>query len=465
MSRANRFFALTRPLALCTLVAAIFSLLPASADDKRHPPTEKEIAKRILELGDDDFPTREKAQRALLRIGKPAAAALWKASRDNTDLEIRQRAKQILAQVDPGWARRLELEKMRPAILKAVEAARGVDATSWAESIANPFSELTDEGKKRLIAEGIDVARLQKMRARFLNGSTDGKKFVNRDPDTILVVGRGFSTHGGFFSAGPVLAVENAYFGSTVKVANLLWFVDRAGASDGVTGAPVLAAERAGSWAARATPGILMGDYGWRRPKNFLQPPTAAEARNDPPPTAELAKARKELAEKVKKANAFAFDVSEVAKKVANPFTALTKEGKARLKFRGIDPDRLPKLKAVYLTGRFGGARMMDFVNNDPDTVLVLGKGFVTHGSVHSLGPILAVEDANMSDVTGADLVWFVDRSGADMRTAGAPVILAPSIYHNWLGIETKHVWQGDYGWRAPKDFVEQTKAGVKKKN
>src|SRR5439155_19211295 len=97
--------------------------------------------------------------------------------------------------------------------------------------------------------------------------------------------------------------------------------------------------------------------------------------------------------EQIRKARSF--DVTQFAKAIANPFTALTKEGKTKLKLRGIDFDRLPKLKAVYLTGNYCGAASKNFVNNDPDTVLVIGKGFITHGQVYSLGPLLAIDDAH----------------------------------------------------------------------
>jgi hypothetical protein len=451
-------------LALCAWATVAFSLAPAWADEKRQPPpTEKEITDLIRQLGADDFAARDRAQQALVRIGKPALEPLRKASRDATDVELRRRARAVMEQIDPGGTRRAELEETRADLRKAVEAAQGVDVKNWAESIANPFTELTEEGKKRLTAEGIDVARLQKMRARYLQGSYGGalaREFVNTDPDTILVVGKGFVTHGGVWSAGPVLAVEDAHFMSRVNVANLLWFVDRAGASGEVKGAPVVAADGAGVHALRQTPGILVGDFGWRPPKNFLQPPTAAEAKNDPPPTEEWAKAKKEVAAEIDKAAAA--DVRQVAREVANPFTALTEEGKARLKLRGVDPDRLSKLKALYLTGSFVGAASKDLVNKDPDTVLVIGKGFITHGQVYSLGPILAVEDAHfMGDVTGADVVWFADQSFPRGKTRGAPVILAPTAQHSQMRVGTRHVWHGDYGWRAPKDFPGKAKEGA----
>ena len=193
-----------------------------------------------------------------------------------------------------------------------------------------------------------------------------------------------------------------------------------------------------------------------------MQPLAAADAKNDPPAAEELAKAKKELAEEVKKTGDV--DVLKFATTVANPFTMLTEEGKTKLKLRGVDPVRLAKLKAVYLTGNHRDTGSKGLVNNDPDTVLVIGKGFITRGPVFSLGPILAIENAHfMGNVTGADVVWFADQSFPRGQTRGAPVILALTAIHSQMGTGTKHIWQGDYGWRAPKDFPEKAKEGADK--
>jgi hypothetical protein len=99
---------------------------------------------------------------------------------------------------------------------------------------------------------------------------------------------------------------------------------------------------------------------------------------------------------------------------------------------------------------------MKHFVNRDPDTVLVIGKGFKTHGDIFSVGPVLAVEDAHfMGDVTGADLVWFVDESFPRGVTTGLPVILAPSAKHSQMNAGSPDIWWGDYGWRRPTDFLK----------
>jgi 2-oxoisovalerate dehydrogenase E1 component len=107
------------------------SLALPAADERREPlATQEEIAKLILKLSHDKFITRESAQRDLLRIGKPALESLQKAIRNTTDPEVLRRAKEIVEQLDPGGARRAELEKTRATVRKAIEAANDAPPTS-----------------------------------------------------------------------------------------------------------------------------------------------------------------------------------------------------------------------------------------------------------------------------------------------------------------------------------------------
>ena len=62
------------------------------------PATPEEITKLVGQLGDDSFRLREQAHRELLAIGLPARTALARGLR-NPDLEIRLRARRLLAQV------------------------------------------------------------------------------------------------------------------------------------------------------------------------------------------------------------------------------------------------------------------------------------------------------------------------------------------------------------------------------
>jgi hypothetical protein len=64
-------------------------------DSKKENVDEKSIRALIAELGDDVFDKREKAHQRLLRIGGPAIELLRKASKESTDLEMRERAGQL----------------------------------------------------------------------------------------------------------------------------------------------------------------------------------------------------------------------------------------------------------------------------------------------------------------------------------------------------------------------------------
>ncbi len=84
------FAARTRLALLACLVA-----FPASAAAPP-PPSAAQIARWIVELGDDEFATRQAASRQLRAAGEPAEAALEKAA-DSSDAEVRKRARAILA--------------------------------------------------------------------------------------------------------------------------------------------------------------------------------------------------------------------------------------------------------------------------------------------------------------------------------------------------------------------------------
>src|SRR4051812_3722036 len=72
----------------------VLPYVPAVADD----PDDKEIARLVKQLGDDDFDTREAATKRLQEIGKPAVGALVRAMKSN-DLEVRRRAEAVLTEI------------------------------------------------------------------------------------------------------------------------------------------------------------------------------------------------------------------------------------------------------------------------------------------------------------------------------------------------------------------------------
>lgn len=134
----------------------------------------------------------------------------------------------------------------------------------------------------------------------------------------------------------------------------------------------------------------------------------------------------------------------------SNPFAGITAEGRQKLEARGVRVARLLKMRAVLLTGNYCGAQGRDFVNSDRDVILVIGRGFITHGNIRSAGPICARGDAHfMGNVTGSGLVWFVEDSFPRGTVVGNPVIVAPTVNCGQMTAGVDEVWRGDYGWRA----------------
>jgi hypothetical protein len=421
--------------------ACLTAFVLVAAAPPQSDPQQRRIAELIGKLGDEDFDKREEAQKELKRIGQPCVKLLAQALRAR-DLEIRKRAGKLLGELDPGHLAREQRKGRRHELIQAILAVeRATDATTWGDPIPNPFTALTEEGRNKLRAEGVEVDRLLKMRARLIVGNycgARGQTFVNRDPNTILVFGGGFITHRDVHSVGPVLAVEDAHFMSNVRGADLVWFVDTSFPRRQTSGAPLVLAPTAKVNQMRAVDkDVHKGDFGWKAPSDLCQPFLVA---------GELAVDRKKLAVQIKQVKGV--DVKDHAKPVANPFTNLTDEGKKKLKARGIDVERLARLKkALYLSDSISRG----LVNLDPDTVLVLGKGFVTRSAVYSLGPVLAVDNANvLATLTGADVVWFADKSTMRGMVTGAPVIRERGVNSLLLDADNKHVWYGDYGWRRP---------------
>jgi len=278
--------------------------------------------------------------------------------------------------------------------------------------------------------------------------------FLNRDPNTILVLGKDFMAAATLYSMGPVLAIENAH--PVVFGADLVWFVEKSWSwSQGARGEPLL-------FNRNVVPPLTprdkhdgeFGDFGWRRPADFLRPPRLKnDGKMAPLAVADAEKKRRQLRERILAQKGT--DVPTWGDAVVNPFKRLSSEGQTKLALRGIDPKRLRKLRAVAITGTYRGADNDDFVNRDPDTILILGEHFSTTGAVFSLGPVLAVGNASCErGVTGADLVWFVDSTCPRGQTRGLPMILAKTTNPSHLREPVEDVWFGDYGWDAPYDFL-----------
>jgi hypothetical protein len=431
------------------LTLALVLLGPAAAP----PSGDGEVARLIEELGDDSQPTREEAETKLRRLGRAALSRLLVAAKFHGDLEVRMRAVRAAKAIDPTALKRLDLEGVRAALLvKVNEAAKhGFDARRWGEDVPNPFRNLTPQGRKRLEAEGVEVSKLLKMRAVMITGNYCGAfsaRLVNRDSNTIIVLGDGFCAHDDVYSAGPVLAVGKAYIMARVTVAAPALFVEKSGVSSAAVAAPLLFTND--NWPhhdRRVKP--IRGDFGWRRPSYWgVVPRLKAGAKLPPLYADDAVKKRAALLKEVLAAKGT--DVKGHCKPTPNPFRDLDEDGKERLRLRGIDPARLARYKAVLLTGDYCGAKSCTFVNRDPNTLLVVGKGFFTHGEIYSAGPLVAVEDAHfMGRVIGADIVWFADESLPRSVSRGLPIIVTTTAHRSSLTRDLGDIWHGDYGWKA----------------
>jgi hypothetical protein len=327
----------------------------------------------------------------------------------------------------------------RKALRKQILARKGVDARRWGEDIANPFTNLTETALSRLKAEGVDPDRLVKLRAVLLTGHNHEARFrtfVNRDPNTILVLSEDVDSYHGIYSLGPVLALggprRSRYH---VIGADLVWFVEGARPSFSTRGLP--------RWEEPE-------DAGWRRPADLLKLPASKPATTLAVDDAD--RKRRTLRERILAAEGE--EVAHWGDAIRNPFRSLTAQGRAKLVFRGIDLRRLRKLKTVLLSGEDSTNRRRNFVNADPDTLLVLAEDFATAGNVFSIGPMLIGATGRLSgEVIGADLVWLVERASVQGRITGLPVILDPSVSHAPMQLGGDDVWFGDYGWDRPYDF------------
>lgn len=89
-----------------TMTTALLLLLPAMAQEapKRGDPVQARVRELIRELGAEEYATREAADRELRKIGRPAVPELKKAL-ESEDLEIRERARRILGEVQSSPTR------------------------------------------------------------------------------------------------------------------------------------------------------------------------------------------------------------------------------------------------------------------------------------------------------------------------------------------------------------------------
>src|SRR5262245_5989775 len=115
---------------LTGLLAWFVAAVPVHCDEP--VPDKAKIEKLVRQLGDGDFDAREKATEELTKLGEPARAALESAQRSD-DLEVRNRAKSILDELDKRVAKQ-KLDQKLAALRKSI-APPDFDATKVKELV------------------------------------------------------------------------------------------------------------------------------------------------------------------------------------------------------------------------------------------------------------------------------------------------------------------------------------------
>lgn len=103
----------------------------------------------------------------------------------------------------------------------------------------------------------------------------------------------------------------------------------------------------------------------------------------------------------------------------------LTADLRKRLTRRGCKAKEIARLKYVQLQGEYFGTAMKDFINWQPDVLLVIGPHFGTHGQIISLGPVLAIGEANNGNLASQQWIFFDDNSSAYPEVGGSEIFIS----------------------------------------
>ncbi|CAA6819995.1 MAG: Unknown protein [uncultured Thiotrichaceae bacterium] len=109
---------------------------------------------------------------------------------------------------------------------------------------------------------------------------------------------------------------------------------------------------------------------------------------------------------------------------IRNPFSKLPEDTKQTMIKAGIDIQAMSSYKARYMSGSLAGASALTIINADPQTILVIGTGTVTHDGIYSRGPIVAVGDVHLMDALySKDLVWYGEAASGGDPNIGLPIV------------------------------------------
>lgn len=93
--------------------------------------------------------------------------------------------------------------------------------------IRNPFGKLPQQTIAAFAKQGIDLKTMANWKTLYVAGQLTGafgKKIINTDPKTIMVIGTDTSTHEGIYSRGPVVLTGDVHILSEIYSKNLLWY-------------------------------------------------------------------------------------------------------------------------------------------------------------------------------------------------------------------------------------------------
>ena len=109
------------------------------------------VARLLADLDSDNFVAREKATREVQDLGESAGLALRKALAERPSAEVRQRAEQLLAELDAPAASPQRLRVLRA--IEALEAAGTAEARQVLKTLAGGVAEarVTREAKASLL--------------------------------------------------------------------------------------------------------------------------------------------------------------------------------------------------------------------------------------------------------------------------------------------------------------------------
>ncbi len=93
--------------------------------------------------------------------------------------------------------------------------------------IRNPLAKLPPKTRAAFAQKGIDLAAMASWQARYIAGhftGAFGKKIINTDPHTVMVIGTDTMTHEGIYSRGPVVLSGDVHILNAIYSKSLLWF-------------------------------------------------------------------------------------------------------------------------------------------------------------------------------------------------------------------------------------------------